>query len=286
MGSTSSKVNRPAPVETGSVVPVEIESAVSATANTAIFPGIPREILDEILDYLKSDLSSIRSCALVSKLWLPSCRRHLFHTVHFTFESFIGWHQAFPAPKRSPAHYIRDLHVSTGGPEGSPGGLFLKHAPWIMDVEKVTFSGGGRWIPMFWRLPQSITSLTMRTDAFSLVQTRDILAQLPNLDDLSLSGALVPVKRRALPGIGTVLGGRFGGRLQLLKEYAEKDTMNMLLEAPAGLRFTEVEICSMWESLFSTVRLTETCCKTLVKLSYMISSYCKFPPFPQSSEFY
>jgi len=138
---------------------------------------------------------------------------------------------------------------------------------------------------MFWRLPQSITSLTMRTDTASLVQVRDILAQLPNLDDLSLSGALVPVSRKALPGIGTDLRGEFGGRLQLFKEYAGKDAMNILLEIPTGLRFTEVEIRGMHECLLPTVRLAEACCKTLVKLSYTVSSYCESCPFVQSSGF-
>ena len=56
----------------------------------------------------------------------------------------------------------------------------------------------------------------MNTDVVALVQIRDIMAHLPNLDDLSLLGYLVAVDRNMLPGIGRVLSGRFGGRLQLL----------------------------------------------------------------------
>ena len=74
----------------------------------------------------------------------------------------------------------------------------------------------------------------------TLVQIRDVIAQLPNLDNLELSGFLVAVSRRDLPGIGTVARGRFGGRLMLSGHYAHKDTINMLLEVPSGLRFTEV----------------------------------------------
>jgi len=39
---------------------------------------------------------------------------------------------------------------------------------------------------------QSATFSTMNTDVVTLVQIRDIMAYLPNLDDLSLSGYLVP----------------------------------------------------------------------------------------------
>ena len=50
------------------------------------------------------------------------------------------------------------------------------------------------------------------------------------------------------------------------------------LETPIGLRFTEVETCG--GCLLSTVKLTEACCETLVKLSYVVTSYCRSPPYP------
>ena len=112
-------------------------------------------------------------------------------------------------------------------------------------------------------------------DTYNLEQVRGIMAQLPNLDDLLLSGAFVPVDRVKLVGIGTVLRGRFGGRLQLLNGYADHDVVNMLLEIPTGLRFTEVGVRGMYGCLPSTVRLAKACCKTLIKLSYKASSQCR-----------
>jgi len=105
----------------------------------------------------------------------------------------------------------------------------------------------------------------------TLVQIRDIIAQLPNLDDLSLSGYLIPEGGRALARIGTVLRGRFGGKLLLRNECADKDVMGMLLEARGGLRFTGVHIRCTDKCLLPTVRLVEGCDKTLVKLSYMVT---------------
>lgn len=123
-----------------------------------------------------------------------------------------------------------------------------------------------------------MTSLALSPRAVTLVRIRDVLAQLPNLDDLSLSGFLNLVDRRTLSGIGSVLKGRFGGRLQLLEGFAHEDVMDMLLEVPTGLHFTEIQIRDAHECPLSAVRLVESCGETLVKLSYTTSSRCKSRP--------
>ena len=140
--------------------------------------------------------------------------------------------------------------------------------------------GLGRFLPSLGRLPQSVTSLTIDADTVTLTQIRDILMQLPNLDNLSLSGSLTKVDRNTLPGMGTVLRGRFKGRLRLFGGQADEDVVNMLLEVPAGLHFTEVHICDKHEGFLSIVKLVEACSKTLVKLSYTISVHGKSHPFP------
>ena len=268
MGSKPSKARR--------VTPLKTEAAIPAKTERVTFPRIPQEIIDEILDHLaaSSDLSSLRSCALASKSWVPSCRRHLFHTVHFTPGATYGWSKLFRVPEESPAQYVKDLRVSTGGSDH----LFFKYTLWFTNVERMSLLGDGGWTPTRWRLPQSITSLTMKTDTSDLVQVRNIMTQLPNLDNLSLSGVLVPVDRTKLVRIGTTLKGRFSGRLQLNEGYAGPDALNMLLEIPTGLRFAEVDICGMHGCLLSTVRLAEACRTTLVKLKLESSSLCRSHP--------
>jgi len=260
---------------------VKTEKVMRAGTETVIIPRIPQEIIDEILDHLAadSDFTSLRSCALVSKSWVPSCRRHLFHTVHFTPATTSGWSKTFRVPEESPAHYVKDLRVSTGNSDR----LFLKYTPWFTRVEGMTLLGDGGWTPTCWRLPRSITSLTMKTDTSTLVQVRNIMAQLPNLNSLSLSGVLVPADKTRLVRIGTTLKGRFSGRLQLTDGYAGRDAFNMLLEIPTGLRFTEVDICGMHGCLLSTTRLAEACRTTLAKLTYEASSLCKPPPSSSST---
>ena len=267
MDSKTSKANRPTPAKTTAV----------------IIPRIPQEIIEEILDHLVDDSHSLRSCALVSRSWVPPCQRYLFHSILFTSIRMARWLKAFPVPEDSPAHRVRHLLFSIGRYDDVPE-TFFGYIPWFANVEGVTLSKHEKfhplWIPPFWRLPESVTSLTVGPHTGTkLVQIRDIMAELPNLDDLSLSGSLLAADSMASPGVGGVLRGRFGGRLRLLRGSAcEPGVVDMLLEVPNGLHFTEVQIQSMSECLLSTVRLAEACNKTLVKLSYTVSSYRKSHP--------
>jgi len=103
------------------------------------------------------------------------------------------------------------------------------------------------------------------------------MARLPNLDDLSLREPLHTGDRRELLGIGRDLRGRFGGKLVLRDvNCTNGDVMNMLLEIPTGLHFTEVDIHCATKCLPSVVRLVEACSGTIVKLFIMAAPYSRF----------
>ena len=247
-------------------------------------PTIPQDIINEIADHLviDSDFRSIRACALLSESSLQPCRRHLFRIVVFTPTNVDRWFKMFPSPEESPAHLVKDLRICIGGGVCVPD-KFFKYTQWFINAEKISLLGRGGFPLMgrtsLWRFPPSATSLTIDTGVITLLQVRDIMAQLPNLDDLSLSGSLVAMDRRELLGIGAVLRGSFGGRLILSDEYADEDVINMLLEIPSGLRFTEVQVHSTSKRLPLAVSLVEACGKTLAKLSYTIPSHGKLYPF-------
>jgi len=261
MGSKPSKAERPA----------------SAKVKTVV---VPQDVINEILDQLAtcSDFGSLRACSLVSKSWVPSSRKHLFRTVFFTSRRVKRWFETFPSPEKSPAHHVRDLRIRIGGHHFVPL-TFFECIPQFTNAEKISLLGpepGGIpqvQLPSPWIPPPSVTSLRIETDMFTLMEIRDFIAVLPNLDDLSLSGH-IGMDSRELLGIGTSLAGRvrFGGKLVLRDvRHATKDVMGMLLEIPTGLWFTEVQIHSTRGCLPSVVRLVEACCKTLVKLSYTVS---------------
>ena len=130
--------------------------------------------------------------------------------------------------------------------------------------------------PSAWKLPRSVTSLTIDTAMVTILQVRDIMLQLPNLDDLVLTSDFLA--DRKFPGIRTVPKGKFSGRLLLGGEWVGEDVINMLLEIPSGLRYAKLDIyCTDGPLPSSAVRLAEACCKTLVELSHTVQ--CMSRPF-------
>lgn len=267
-------------------------SKTNSPPSTVTTIVVPQDIVDEILDYLATDsypsgflysgtITSLQACALVSKSWVQSCQRHLFRIVEFTSRNVNGWAKTFPVPDESPAHHVGDLRVWTGGKDSVPENFF-EFTQWFSKLEKISLIGYGGTPPLrtpsLWRLPKSITTLFINTDAVTLVQVRDVMVQLPNLDSLTLLGTLAAMDRKETPGIGTVLKGRFGGNLILYSDDDCKDVVDMLLEIPSGLHFTEAWIYYKREHLLSTVRLVEAFSQTLVKLSHKVASQGKLHP--------
>ena len=275
----------------------EAKCPTTVKTEVAIVPRVPQEIIDEILDHLAVDIQVdgglavryLRSCALVSKSWIPLSRRFLFHTILFTSKNVDKWLSMFPVPEESPARHVKDLYLVVGDRNSVPE-QFLEYTPWFTNVERMALLGAGElqpwWrIPSSWRLPQSVTSLNIKASVVTLTLLQIIMGQLPNLDDLSLSGCIRAADRGKSPGVRTVLRGRFGGRLGLDDEYASEEVIDMLLEIPTGLHFTEVDIRTTRECFLSTVKLAEACSKTLVKLSYRASFRRKSLPLSGSGRF-
>ena len=307
MGSRTSNAKRPAPTKAKrpapkaevvlipgipqDAIPVPPQDIVHVPLQDTI-PTIPHDIIHEILDHLASDsdLRSLRACSLVSKPWVQPCQRHLFHTVVITPANARKWLKSFPAQDESPAYHVKDLRLEIGQVSRIPE-EFFERIPWFTDVDRMSFLGYGGvplgfgrfsplWEPSFWKLPKSVTSLTIKTGAVTLVQVRDIIAQLSNLDDLELSG-FAGEDRRKFPGIGAVLKGKFSGRLMLGDACADDSIINMLLEIPSGMRFTKLEFdCTRNLLPSSAIRLAEACAKTLLKLSHTVGLYCKSYRFP------
>ena len=269
----------------------EPASAKVETVEDLVVPVFPQEIIYEILDHLDTNSRpTLRSCSLVSRSWVEPSRRHLFHTIVFKLRDTFRWIETFPVPERSPAYHVRELSLELGGHYYVPD-EFFNRIQWFRNVRGVTMLSGRCndwwWIPPSGRLSESVTSLTIVSDAaLTIPRIRDVMVQLPNLTDLSISGSLLRVGKDRLEGIGTALRGKFRGRLQLHGKLGRSymDVVNALLEVQTGLNFTELDLQSIREGLVSTVRLTEACEKSLVKLSYTIDHYGKFPQLSPVSE--
>lgn len=78
-------------------------------------PRLPVEILESIIDLLHddSDLKTLGSCCLVSRLCASLTRAYLFVHVEFKCSRHVrAWKEIFPDPKKSPAIHTRSLCIN------------------------------------------------------------------------------------------------------------------------------------------------------------------------------
>ena len=177
-------------------------------------PGLPRELLDEIMDHLVDDYTSLRRCSTAASIFVPSCRRHLFRRVVFRPHNLPTWKSTFPNPSTTPAVYTREIRIHLA--PGTPTEL-IEYMPYFSNALDLTLIGGRcetyEWTSSIGRLPTSIRSLTMKFVSVTNDQILEIMGQLPNLDNLSLC----TFKGSSFPdGVGEILKGRYDGKLELL----------------------------------------------------------------------
>ena len=80
--------------------------------------SFPSEILDLIVDHLHNKPNTLKTCCLVSKLWVPRTRKHLFADMEFNphcTRRTERWMKTFPDPTSSPARHTRSLSTYLPG---------------------------------------------------------------------------------------------------------------------------------------------------------------------------
>lgn len=232
-------------------------------------PRVPQELVDEILDHLAKDMTSLRSCSLVSKSWIHPSRRHLFATLFLTASDITKWSRTFPNPENSPAKHVRDLSFCFIQPNVPIH--FADRMPYFSNVQQLTLIGRVATDPSFisalGHLPPTIRSVDVTFSKVLSTHVTSVVQQLPNLDNLSLMSA--EWGGAIQQGTGTLIQSRLSGKLRLRRKSAHSDLLNMLMEVPTGPQFAEVEIRDASMSCFpASIKLVRTCQDTLTKLHF------------------
>ena len=219
---------------------------VTSEGLVKVLPHLPPEIVDGIIDLLRGDKETLKQCSLVSKQWVPCCRRYLFDAVEITsFENLEGWKKTFPESAESPACYARSLRVDPthlvtagGGVDGDLIKSFTRvvqlklwnNVPWSRkSIPNATFA------PFRTHALSSVKSLILGFAAVSSSEVLDLICSLPHLEDLEIDTANIVIddvisrSSTSPPLTGTLTLNRGGDQVA-----------NLLKSAPGGLRFRKI----------------------------------------------
>lgn len=200
----------------------------------------PPEIFDHIVDFLHNDLKTLRKCCLVSKLWVPRARKHIFRAVRFEHRAHIeAWRKVFPDRTNSPARYTRLLRIQR--PEvvdptaAEDRGLFQSFSN-VVRLEVRSYGTRNRRFGS----PDSSRLTIVEITAVGILspwKTVDLVCSFPLLKDLDIKSGTVtnsPGDHHTFrPATSPPLTGTLA--LSLMTEI--RPTVQSLLDLPNGLHF-------------------------------------------------
>jgi hypothetical protein len=229
--------------------------------------SLPPEILDLIADHLRDERTTLKTCCLTSKSWIPRTRKHLFARVEFdALEFHIElWKKAFPDPSNSPAHHTRSLSIC--------GILLIPAADfdvgdWIhtfhnlvhLHLESIGCEDHPVTLVPFHGLSPTLRSLSLRAISSEVL---DLVCSFPLLEDLALASLS--------PGSGTwntpLTSPKLTGSLNLTTFGDILPVARRLLSLPNGLHFTRIAVICFEEDVKPTADLVSGCSDTLKSLS-------------------
>ena len=248
-------------------------SAVSVEATMSL--SLPPEILDLIVDHLHNEPTTLGACCLVSKLWIPRTRKHLFHRVEFcsSGSTLESWTRTFPDPSNSPAHYTRSLHLSHFEVIVA---AISDALPWIHSFNLIVelglaSVGAHNHHTSFTRLHGLSPTLKYLHISYSLAplpEYLNLICSFPLLEDLSLHYLVTEGNTEGWGAPPT--SPKFTESLSL-KGSSRGITRN-LLDLPGGLHFSGITVwCSIRDGDLAN-ELVSMCSDTLESLCIQ---YCQ-----------
>ncbi|KAF9780872.1 hypothetical protein BJ322DRAFT_1112265 [Thelephora terrestris] len=246
-------------------------------------PLLPPEL---IIDHLHDVPTTLKSCSLVSKSWIPRARRNLFARIEFTSESYgvssIGsWKKAFPNPSDSPAHHIRILRLSDIDSITAAG----THASaWFRSFHRVeALQLQSRWseylsisLAPFKGFSPTLRSLRLFLLSVPLPDALELICSFPLLEDVRLDGIIFGSDTYHWHPPPT--SPKLTGALHLNEQ--SRIIVPGLLDLPDGLRFSKILVACPDEGAELIMKLVWKCCNALefLNISFYPFGTSRMPP--------
>jgi len=229
----------------------------------------PPEIIDLIIDHLYNEPTTLETCCIVSKSWVPRARKHLFAHVEFhASKSHMElWKETFPDPSNSPAHHTRSLSIY-GIPVVAPtdagvgGWIRAFHNVVHLRLERLGEEDPRASFVPFYGFSPTVRSLSL---ASTSLEVFDLVCSFPLLEDLALH-SLHPTTQ----GDGWVTPStspKLTGSLYLKTIWEVHSVTRRLCALPDGLRFTGITVAFTIGNTEPITDLVSKCSGTLESLS-------------------
>lgn len=175
---------------------------------------LPHEVTDMIIDYLRGDEATLRSCAAVCRAFFLRSRYNLFQSIHISTGSELTRLARLSRKWPELLRWFCQLHISDTEGHAQEAGRIAHSAPLILihilpRVKTLTLENL-EWhaapphpncgIPQSYHFFKSVAELTLRSCTFqNLAQLKQIIQSFPALSTLDLSRVSVSSGHQRLP---------------------------------------------------------------------------------------
>ena len=246
-------------------------------------PGpLPPEMLDHVVDLMRDDPTTLKSCCLASKSWIHRTRKLLFANISFSASARVeSWKNVFPDPTNSPAHHARSLSIRHPDLVTAADVDTITTFCYVESLDVIT----DRWddcrtsLALLHGLSPVLISLYLSFNGLPDSEVFGLVCSFPLLEDLTL--VFMGPRRRARDGerIPPSTSPRLTGTLKLETTFEGIQSItHRLLDLPNGIHFTTVAVQWLSEQdIKSTMDLVSRCADTLQSLDIRNNHAGVFP---------
>jgi len=211
-------------------------------------PYLPLEIVEEIIDMLVGDRTSLRSCSLVSASWVHRSRHHLFANIKLhSLSDLQTWSRIGLGPS---SNHVRVLDLAQNEElkwiiPDSLAGIFNDFTS-FNNVQSLTLTGLDLTLfdecsltRFFGHLSEHLTSLTVLSMTAHPDALLFFVCMFPKLDDLSLD--YLAIGKATIPYRKPAVTPRFRGKLALSNIKSNGSSMiASFVDPPLPMAFQDV----------------------------------------------
>ena len=251
-------------------------------SQTTMSSSLPPEIHDLVVDNLHDEPTTLKTCCVVSKSWVPRARKHLFARVEFhaSKSHFERWRKAFPDPSNSPAHHTRALRIYgipfvTATDAGADSWIRAFHNVVHLRLDRLDQAS---LIP-FYGLSPTVKILHL---SYTTLEVFDLVCSFPLLEHLALVASHTESEAGQWSAPST--SPKLTGSLDLRMFGSAHHIIRRLLDLPDGLHFSKITTLFIGDAAESVTDLVSRCSGTLEVLVILCLPLSVFPSAPATDQ--
>jgi len=235
----------------------------------ALNARVPQELVEMMINHLRSDIGALKACCVVNKTWVARSRYHLFYQVEILDDTQLhSWASTFRYPANDVGGFVRRLHIAHPRMLEDVSEFSLEQFTNVEyfslgDVPDPTARFQASGMINILPLPTTLRSIRLCLERIQARGISSLFQRFRNLEDLSI----VCPQRGIEDAITLESSPKLWGELKIVANNDLTCFATLLGNLPNGIRFTRANISIPLEQPQTINTLLQSLAHALTSLS-------------------